>query len=99
MKRVSVMVPAHRVSEITSLAEKIREEERSKNDDVSVTGAPGHDAKAISRIAREVFGGYREMFVHHGWPERGSNMMRKVQTRVAETYGSVAEFDSQFPAS
>ena len=36
------------------------------------------------------------MFEHHGWPERGSDMMRKVQTRVAETYGSVKAFEEHF---
>ena len=30
---------------------------------------------------------------HHGWPERGSDMMRKVQMRVKETYGSVRDFE------
>jgi len=36
------------------------------------------------------------MFEHHGWPERGSDMMRKVQTRVADTYGSVRAFEAHF---
>lgn len=56
----------------------------------------GGDAKAIAEIAKERFGGYREMFKYHGWPERGSDMMCKVQTRVAETYGSVHEFEKHF---
>ena len=33
------------------------------------------------------------MFEHHDWPERGSEMMRKVQTRVAEAYGSIKAFE------
>lgn len=53
---------------------------------------PGGDAKAISRIATERYGGYLAMFEKHEWPERGSDMMRKVQTRVKEQYGSVANF-------
>ena len=57
--------------------------------------APGGDAKAISEVARRVFGGYTQMFEAHGWPERGSNMMQKVQTRVKEHYGSVAAFDAK----
>jgi hypothetical protein len=54
------------------------------------------DAKAIARIAKEKFGGFREMFVFHGWPERGSDMMRKVQSRVAETYGTIANFEKEW---
>ena len=57
---------------------------------------PGGDAKVIAEIARTRFGGFTEMFEHHRWPERGSDMMRKVQTRVAETYGSVRAFEAQF---
>ena len=60
------------------------------------TYTPGGDAKAIAVIARQHFGGFREMFRSHGWPERGSEMMRKVQTRVAETYGSVRAFEEYF---
>jgi len=57
---------------------------------------PGGDAKAIADIAKARFGSYAAMFEHHGWPERGSDMMRKVQTRVAETYGSVRAFREHF---
>ena len=57
---------------------------------------PGGDAKVISAIAKEHFGGYAQMFAHHGWPERGAEMMRKVQTRVVETYGSVRAFEESF---
>lgn len=56
---------------------------------------PGGDAKAISRIASQRYGGFPAMFEHHGWPERGSDMMRKVQTRVKDTYGSVSAFVAQ----
>lgn len=58
--------------------------------------APGWDAKVIALIAREVFGGYARMFEAHGWPERGEDMMRKVQSRVAETYGSIERFAETF---
>jgi hypothetical protein len=57
---------------------------------------PGGDAKAISQVATTHFGSYAKMFEHHGWPERGSDMMRKVQTRVKETYGSVRAFEASF---
>jgi hypothetical protein len=57
---------------------------------------PGGDAKAIARIAKARFGDFTKMFEHHGWPERGPEMMRKVQTRVAETYGSVRAFEQHF---
>jgi hypothetical protein len=57
---------------------------------------PGGDAKVIAEIAKTRFGGFTEMFKHHGWPERGSDMMRKVQTRVVETYGSVRAFEDHF---
>ncbi|BDI59706.1 hypothetical protein MACH05_02660 [Qipengyuania nanhaisediminis] len=66
-------------------------------DDQAAGFAPGGDAKAISQIATEHFGGYTEMFEAHDWPERGSDMMRKVQTRVADQYGSVAAFVEKFP--
>lgn len=58
---------------------------------------PGGDAKAIAEVAKARFGGdYTKMFEYHGWPERGSEMMRKVQTRVVETYGSVRDFEEHF---
>ena len=56
------------------------------------TFEPGGDAKAISRIASASYGGFLAMFEAHGWPERGADMMRKVQTRVKEHYGSVVAF-------
>ena len=57
---------------------------------------PGGDAKIIAEVANRRFGGFRGMFEHHGWPERGSDMMRKVQTRVVESYGSVKAFELHF---
>ncbi len=57
--------------------------------------SPGGDAQAISRIANAVYGGFHNMFEAHDWPERGSDMMRKVQTRVKEHYGSIAAFASR----
>lgn len=60
------------------------------------TYAPGADATAISEVSRTHFGGFAEMFEYHGWPERGQEMMRKVQSRVVETYGSVRAFEEHF---
>ncbi|SFR58847.1 hypothetical protein [Litoreibacter janthinus] len=57
---------------------------------------PGWDAKAISRIAKEHFGGWTQMFESHGWPERGAKMMPSVQRRVAETYGSILAFTEKY---
>lgn len=56
---------------------------------------PGGDAKAIAEFAKRRYGSYLAMFEAHGWPERGSDMMRKVQTRVTETYGSVRAFEEK----
>lgn len=53
---------------------------------------PGWDAKAIRDIAARHYGGFTGLFERHDWPERGSDMMRKVQTRVKETYGSIDAF-------
>lgn len=58
---------------------------------------PGWDAKEIGRISREYFGNFETMFAHHGWSERGSDMMRKVQSRVKANYGSVEAFALRFP--
>ena len=54
-----------------------------------MTREPGWDAKAIADIARDHYGGLREMFEAHGWPERGQKMMPAQQMRVAGKYGSV----------
>ena len=59
---------------------------------------PGGDAKVIAEIAKRKFSGFAAMFEHHDWPERGSDMMRKVQTRVVETYGSVRAFEARYPS-
>ena len=36
--------------------------------------------RVIAEIAERRFGGFQKMFEQHGWPERGADMMRKVQT-------------------
>jgi hypothetical protein len=60
---------------------------------------PGWDAKEISRIASQHYGSFEGMFERHGWPERGSDMMRKVQSRVKENYGSIDAFVRKHHAS
>ena len=57
-----------------------------------ITRKPGWDAKIIHTVAKERYGTLLGMFEHHGWDERGSDMMRHVQRRVCETYGSVESF-------
>lgn len=59
------------------------------------TYTPGGDAKVIAEIARSRFGGYLQMFEYHVWPERGSDMLGKVQRRVKEAYGSVRAFEEK----
>ena len=59
---------------------------------LSQSRRPGWDAAAIADIAKAKYGDYAALFEAHGWPERGPDMMRKVQTRVTETYGSVEAF-------
>ena len=53
---------------------------------------PGWDAQAIHKIAKDKFGGLKEMFEYHGWPERGSEMMTSVSTHVVDRYQSVENF-------
>lgn len=54
--------------------------------------APGWDAKAIAETAKEKYGNFTKLFEAHNWPERGRDMMPKVQSRVKQTYGSVLAF-------
>lgn len=55
----------------------------------------GWDAQRIAEIAQREYGDFTRMFEAHGWPERGKEMLRKVQTRVKETYGSVKAFEEK----
>ena len=52
----------------------------------------GWDAAALSEIVKMKYGDYAALFDAHRWPERGPNMMHKVQTGVKETNGSVEAF-------
>jgi hypothetical protein len=54
----------------------------------------GGDAKAIKAVADAYYGGYRNMFEAHDWPERGEKILPSVQRRVAEAYGSVSSFQN-----
>lgn len=90
IEKVCVRIPADRKEELLKLAK----EWRGMNEHSA--HAPGWDAQAIHRIAREHFGGLEPMFQQHGWDERGSDMMRSVQRRVKESYGSVHDFVAQY---
>ena len=87
--KVCVRIPASRRDELLAFASQLRADEPVRS--------PGWDARAITNIASEHFGGYKGLFEEHGWPERGSDMMRKVQARVKETFGSVEAFVRRFP--
>lgn len=58
--------------------------------------APGWDANIISTIAKEAFDCFENMFRVDGGPEGGEQTKREVQSRVAETCGSVAAFSEIF---
>lgn len=92
IEKVCVRIPANRKDELLQLAK----EWRGMNEHSA--HAPGWDAQAIHRIAQDHFGGLELMFQHHGWDERGSDMMRHVQRRVKEAYGSVREFVTRYDA-
>ena len=85
--QVCVSVPIEKIEDLLNFATKLRSENK-----VSDAKAPGWDAKAIHEIAQKKYGGLRELFEHHGWPERGSEMMRQVQSRIKNEYGSVEKF-------
>ena len=74
----------HRKDELLELTAKWRAE--------SGHGKPGWDSKAIHSIAGTYYGGLEQMFVKHGWPERGDKLMPNVQRHVKETYGDVEAF-------
>ncbi len=59
------------------------------------TRNPALDAKEISRVATDRYGGMDKMFAAHKWPERGSQMMISVQRHVQAAYGSVEAFSAK----
>lgn len=84
--KVCVRIPKSRTAEPLAFAKKLREQGEDK------ARPPGWDAKEIHRIASGNYGGLLQMFEAHGWPERGSDMMRQVQGRVKKEYDSVEAF-------
>lgn len=54
----------------------------------------GGDATAISRIAAEVYGGFRQMFDAHGWVAPGEKLMTTAPTLIVEQYGSIRAFEA-----
>ena len=85
--KLKIRIPADRKDELLEIAERWCTEAGHK--------PPGWDAKAIHRIAGDRYGSLQSMFEQHGWPERGSDMMRQVQSRVRDRYGSVEAFVDQ----
>lgn len=62
--------------------------------DTKSSFSPGGDAKAISRIARDHYGGYRQMFDHFGWDAPGNKLMTSAPRLIAEKYGSIRHFEA-----
>jgi hypothetical protein len=56
---------------------------------------PAWDAKEISRVANDRYGGMDKMFEAHKWPERGSRMMMSAPGRITEAYGSIEAFSQK----
>ena len=56
--------------------------------------SPGGDAKAISRIASEVYGGFRQMFDAHGWDAPGNQLMTSAPALIVQQYGSIRNFEA-----
>lgn len=86
--KLEVRIPKHRKDELLALAEEWREQAGHRE--------PGWDAKAIARVAKKHYGGLREMYLHHSWPDTpGHKLLPHVQQHVAETYGTVENFLTQ----
>lgn len=56
--------------------------------------SPGGDAKAISRIAREQYGGFRQMFDHFGWAAPGNELMTTAPALIVKKFGSIRAFEA-----
>lgn len=88
IEKVCVRIPTTRKSELLKLVKEWRNLEMENGN----LRAPGWDRKAVHEIADHVYGSLEQMFNYHEWPERGSEMPRKVMTKVKETYGSIEAF-------
>ena len=53
----------------------------------------GGDAKAISRIATGMYGGFRQMFDAHGWAATGEKLMTSAPALIVQHYGSIRAFE------
>lgn len=60
--------------------------------------APGEDAKVISRVAKEFYGGFRQMFDDHGWDAPGEKLMTTAPALIVERYGSIRAFEAAHEA-
>ena len=85
--KVCVRIPKGRTDELLQIAAQWREGNLPEKPRM-----PGWDRQAVHRIAKDKYGGTLKMFEHHGWPERGSAMPRKIMARVCEAYGNVESF-------
>lgn len=54
----------------------------------------GGDAQAISLIAKEVYGGFRQMFDSHGWDAPGEKLMTSAPALILKQYGSIQAFEA-----
>lgn len=57
---------------------------------------PGGDMQAVADIAEKFFGGYREMFDHHGWDAPGNKLMTSAPRLIVEKYGSIKAFQHAY---
>ena len=57
------------------------------------TYKPGGDARAISRVAKEAYGGFRQMFAAHGWRAAGDKLMISAPALIVEHYGTIRAFE------
>ena len=53
---------------------------------------PGWDKAAVNRIAKDYYGGLREMFDHYGWSEDGYVISQIASSKVVKKFGSVEAF-------
>lgn len=65
---------------------------------VKLKSRQGDDAKTVSRIAENVYGGFQQMFDAHGWIARGNKLMTSAPALIVKHYGSIREFSNAHEA-
>ena len=53
----------------------------------------GGDAQAITKIAKQIYGSYRQMFDAHGWDVPGKELMTSASNLIMQKYGSIKSFE------